>query len=362
MKVGVIGGGQLAQMLALAGYPLGIKVICVEATQDCPAALVTDVIVGAYENTEKLAELVQQVDVLTYEFENISLASISTLQNINLYPPLNALSIAKDRLLEKRFFQQTSVPTTHYLAVNSRNELQQAAAEIGLPAVLKTRSFGYDGKGQYVIQTAAEIATAWEKLQGTALILENWVKFDCEVSCIAARSLSGEILFYPLVKNQHKDGILRISEVTAFNPQVTNLAQSYVRRMLNELNYVGILAVEFFLEGEQLFANEMAPRVHNSGHWTIEGAQISQFENHLRAVCGLPLGSTATRGKVAMFNLISSVPPLDEILKISGAHCHLYGKTARPGRKLGHVTLCTEDEQIYHEELTALDTCLENYS
>lgn len=361
MKVGVIGGGQLAQMLALAAYPLGIKVICLESSANCPAGLVTDLIVGDYANKEKLYELVDQVDVLTYEFENISIENLSSISGVTIYPSLDALSISKDRLLEKQFFEQVSVPTTHYRAVDSLLDLQEAVSQIGLPVILKQRCFGYDGKGQYVIRTKPEIKLAWEKLQGTALIVENLVAFEREVSCIAVRGVSHETAFYPLVENHHEAGILRLSEVVDSGLRITRMAHEFVGHILDKLNYVGVLAVEFFQKDGQLYANEMAPRVHNSGHWTIEGAHISQFENHLRAVCGLPLGATAMRAKAAMMNLIGTVPPLAEILKIPAAHCHLYGKKAQPKRKLGHVTLCTEDEEIYNESLRELKNCIARY-
>lgn len=361
MKVGVIGGGQLAQMLALAAYPLGIKVICLESSTNCPAALVTDVVVGDYTNKEKLYELVEQVDILTYEFENISIENLKTITDVRIYPSLDALWVAKDRLLEKQFFEQVSVPTTHYQAVNSLSDLQQAVSAIGLPLVLKQRCFGYDGKGQYVIRTKPEIELAWEKLQGSALIVENLVAFEREISCIAVRGIAQETVFYPLIENYHAQGILRLSEVDHSCMRITQLAHNYVTNILDKLNYVGVLAVEFFQKDGQLYANEMAPRVHNSGHWTIEGAQISQFENHLRAVCGLPLGATEVRGRAAMMNFISTVPPLPEILKIPAAHCHLYGKKAQPNRKLGHVTLCTEDEKIYSESLKELKSCIARY-
>jgi 5-(carboxyamino)imidazole ribonucleotide synthase len=299
--------------------------------------------------------------VLTYEFENISIENLKTITGANIYPTLDALFVAKDRLLEKQFFEQISVPTTQYQAVDSLIDLQQAVSQIGLPAVLKKRCFGYDGKGQYVIRTKPEIELAWEKLQGSALIVENLVVFERELSCIAVRNISREIAFYPLVENYHAEGILRLSEVDDSSIRITRLAHKYVGNILDKFNYIGVLAVEFFQKNGQLYANEMAPRVHNSGHWTIEGAQISQFENHLRAGCGLPLGATDVRGKVAMMNLIGSVPPLAEILKIPAAHCHLYGKTAQPKRKLGHVTLSTEDEKVYKESLNELKNCIAKY-
>ncbi len=357
MKIGVIGGGQLGQMLALAAYPLGMEVICYERDPDCPAALVTEVVVGSYDDGEKLRAFANKVDVITYEFENVPVSSLQLLienESTDIYPPLPALAVSQDRLAEKDFFTKVDVPTTKYIAVNSFSELQAAVAQIGLPAVLKTRRMGYDGKGQCVLRTVADVELAWTKLQGQELLLENFLAFEREVSCIAVRSIKGEIEFYPLVENHHHEGILRVSEALIAEDKMTQLAQKYVTRVLQELNYVGVLAIEFFQKDRKLIANEMAPRVHNSGHWTIEGAQTSQFENHLRAIAGLPLGMTKAVTRTAMVNFISDLPELASVLKIPGTHFHTYGKQARPGRKLGHVTLCLHEEKPYTENLKQL--------
>lgn len=349
MKVGILGGGQLAQMLALAAYPLGIKTIALESTSDCPAGLVTNIITGNYTDQQKLKTLTDQIDILTYEFENVDVPSIKNVKNIPVYPPAHALSISQDRLAEKNFFKRFNVPTTEYFTVDSLEDLNAAIEKIHLPAVLKTRRLGYDGKGQFIIKQTEDIATAWNTLGQQNLIVENKINFDREVSCIAVRGRSGDIAFYDLAENQHKDGILRISKVLTNEKKLTELATKYVTTILNELNYVGVLAIEFFETQGKLIANEMAPRVHNSGHWTIEGAEVSQFENHLRAILGLPLGDTRTIGQPAMFNIIGKLPALTDILKIPQAHCHLYGKTERPGRKLGHITLTNFDEEKYHQ-------------
>ncbi len=355
MKIGIIGGGQLAQMMALAGHPLGLKTICLESTEDCPAGLVTDVMVGAYDDLEKLQALANAVDVITYEFENISTAALNHLKTFTIYPPIPALAISQDRLQEKNFFDRLQIPTTHYIAVDSLDDLKNGIQKIGLPAVLKTRRLGYDGKGQQVLKTEADIIPAWENLKNQPLLLENKITFDREISCIAVRDKIGNIVFYDLVENQHKNGILHLSQVTrGNNSAIQKSAQPYVSHIMTALNYVGVLTVEFFEKDGQLIANEIAPRVHNSGHWTIEGADTSQFENHLRAVCGLPLGSTATRGHVAMLNLVSELPSLTSLLKIPHAHVHFYGKTPRQGRKLGHVTLCADDKNLFDVELKTL--------
>lgn len=353
MKIGVIGGGQLAQMLALAGYPLGVKVICLEPTKNCPADLVTAVIHGDYDDQEKLQLLADSVDVITYEFENISAVALRQLSHATtaVYPPPAALEISQDRLEEKRFFERLGIPTTHYLAVDSLSDLQHAMERIGYPAVLKTRRLGYDGKGQYVINTVQDIEPAFNALSGQPLIVENKIAFEREISCIGVRSKKGEVAFYPLVENQHRQGILRLSQLASGSIRLGNLAKDYLGKIFNELNYVGVLTVEFFQKDGQLIANEIAPRVHNSGHWTIEGADTSQFENHLRAICDLPLGATTARGKVAMVNLVGEMPNMAQVLTVPYAHPHSYGKTAREGRKLGHVTVCTDDNKTFAASL-----------
>lgn len=357
MKIGIIGGGQLAQMMALAAHPLGLQTICLEPTQDCPAALVTDVMVGAYDDLEKLQSLAHAVDVLTYEFENISAAALEHLKHFSIYPPLHALAISQDRLQEKQFFNRLQIPTTQYLPVESLDELKSAAKQIGLPAVLKTRKLGYDGRGQQMLKTEGDIASAWEKLKEHPLLLENKVDFDREISCIAVRDKAGKIAFYDLVENQHREGILHLSRVV-HDHDIAQLAREYVSRIMTELDYVGVLTAEFFESKGQLIANEIAPRVHNSGHWTIEGAVTSQFENHLRAICSLPLGSTATRGHVAMLNLVGELPGLASLLQVSDAHVHLYGKAPRPRRKLGHLTLSMENKKLFDTELGRLTTLI----
>lgn len=354
MRIGVIGGGQLAQMLALAGYPLGFKTIGLETTPYCPAGSVCELVVGHYSSQEKLQLLANRVDIITYEFENIPVKDLEQIEGPPIYPPVDALRIAQDRLLEKNFFNQIGIPTTHYMAVNSLSELQEAISSIGMPAVLKTRQLGYDGKGQAVIRQSQDIQPAWEALQGQALLLENMVSFEREVSCIAVRSRSGQIAFYPLTENQHHQGILHFSRVLETGSDIENLARTYLEKAMVELNYVGVLTMEFFEKDGQLLANEMAPRVHNSGHWSIDGAHTSQFENHLRAIIGLPLGSTAALGHTAMLNLIGDLPSLSDLLSIPEARCHLYGKDPRPGRKLGHVTVCVESAAILADRVAAL--------
>jgi 5-(carboxyamino)imidazole ribonucleotide synthase len=353
MRIGILGGGQLGRMLALAGLPLDLSFRVLDPSRGACAAAVAEHLVGEYEDYAALADFVRGLDVVTYEFENVPVETARWLSlRVPVFPPPEALEVAHDRYAEKLFFTRVGIPVPPYRAVTTREEYQEAVRDISLPAVLKTRRFGYDGKGQTVLPSDADVEPAWTLLGGRPLILEQFVKFDREVSLVGVRGRDGEQKFYPLVENHHRDGILHHSIAPAPNRgALQELAEKYVGAALSTLSYVGVLAVEFFVVGDALFANEMAPRVHNSGHWTIEGAVTSQFENHLRAGLGWPLGDTAARGYVGMINLIGQLPPLDSVLTSPGAHLHLYGKAPRPGRKLGHITLLAKDAERFTEAL-----------
>jgi 5-(carboxyamino)imidazole ribonucleotide synthase len=360
MLIGILGAGQLGRMLALAGYPLGLRFRLLDPKAGGPASAVAEQVVGDYD-THALALFAQGVDVVTYEFENVPVASTHLLgPNVPVYPPPKALAAAQDRMSEKTLFRQLGIPTASFASIDSSDELEAALADIGLPAVLKTRRFGYDGKGQAVLREQADAASAWQTLGAANLILEGFVSFERELSIVAARNRIGETVFYPLVENIHQDGIL--SRTLAPAPGLTSdlqaTAESYATRVLDALNYVGVLAIELFQVGDTLLANEMAPRVHNSGHWTIEGAETSQFENHLRAVAGWTLGSTAPRGQSVMLNLIGSIPDTALVLRVPGAHLHLYDKAPRPGRKLGHITLRSDDPETLSTRLSMLESVL----
>ncbi|HVF90584.1 MAG TPA: 5-(carboxyamino)imidazole ribonucleotide synthase [Blastocatellia bacterium] len=346
MIVGLLGGGQLGRMLALAGYPLGFDFRVLDHSSDAPAGRLAELVVADFDDREALARFASGLDVVTYEFENVPVETVRFLsESVEVYPPPEALEAAQDRLTEKRFFQKLGIPTPPFAPVDTRDDLDFALHRIGFPAILKTRRFGYDGKGQFVLRAEEDARRAWQALAGRALLLEGFVRFDREISILASRSRQGETAFYSPVENHHEKGMLRLSLAPAPNltPSLKEQGEDYALRVLNALKYVGVLAVEFFeLEG-QLYANEMAPRVHNSGHWTIEGAEISQFENHLRAIAGLPLGRAETLGYSAMVNLIGELPDLASLASIPGAHIHLYGKAPRPDRKLGHVTLMARD-------------------
>jgi 5-(carboxyamino)imidazole ribonucleotide synthase len=357
MRIGVIGGGQLGRMLGLAAIPLGMRCRFLDPSVECPAAAAGDLVVGAYDDPGALASLVDDVDLVTYEFENVPASAARLVaERAILAPGPRSLEIAQDRIAEKDFFRSVGVPVQPYHAVASDEELREAVETIGFPAVLKTRRLGYDGKGQAVVRSAAAAGPAWASLDRVPCIYEAFVPFDREVSIVATRGADGSCVFSPLVRNEHRDGILRLSIAPdpEAHPILTRSAQSAVRAILDGLGHVGTLAVEFFVVGEGLVANEMAPRVHNSGHWSIEGATTSQFENHLRAITGLPLGDPTPRGCAAMVNLIGAAPERDAILAIPGARLHLYGKTPRPGRKVGHVTLLGEDPDAIESRLSAL--------
>jgi 5-(carboxyamino)imidazole ribonucleotide synthase len=345
MKVGILGGGQLGRMLALSGYPLGVRFRHLGSPQDTSARQVAEHINAAYEDTEALARFAEGLDVVTYESENVPVEAVQFLsEHVPVMPSIAALRASQDRLNEKLTFAELGIPTAPYAPVNSFDELSDAAPRIGYPGILKTRRMGYDGKGQFVVRSPDELQMAWERLGAEGLILEGLVPFDRELSIIAVRGREGETLFYPLVENVHADGILRLSYAPARGAEeLQSVAEDYATRVMDALDYVGVLAIELFHTGAQLIANEMAPRVHNSGHWTIEGAETSQFENHVRAILGLPLGDVAPIGHCAMINVIGRIPDTRLVLSNRDAHLHMYGKAARPGRKLGHITLRGHD-------------------
>jgi 5-(carboxyamino)imidazole ribonucleotide synthase len=363
--VGILGGGQLGRMLALAGYPLGLRFRFLEPAPDSPGGHLAEQIVAPYDDPEGLRRFTAGLTVATYEFENVSVAAAHHISSrTNLYPPPAALAASQERLVEKTLFHKLEIPVPSFYAVDSPDGLKTAVDKMGLPCVLKTRRFGYDGKGQKVLRTEEDVDMAWDELGGKPLILERFVSFDREVSLIAVRSKTGEMAFYPLVENHHREGILRLSLAPAPDllPTLQAQAELFANKILQELEYVGVLAIEFFQQGDRLLANEMAPRVHNSGHWTIEGAETSQFENHLRAIMGMPLGSTRLVGISAMVNLIGTLPNIESVLKIPGAHLHLYGKEPRLGRKIGHVTIRTDSEADLQVRLAEMHDLMESES
>jgi 5-(carboxyamino)imidazole ribonucleotide synthase len=352
--VAVLGGGQLGRMLGLAGIPLGLRFRFLDPAPDAPAGAVGELVVGAYDDPGALEQVARGADVVTYEFENVPVASARALAGrAPVLPPPEALEAAQDRLAEKRLFERLGIPVAPYVPVDREAELPGALEVVGLPAVLKARRLGYDGKGQAVLRSRGDVGRAWGAVGGAPSILEALVPFERELSILAVRGRDGEVRVYPVVENLHHGGVLRVSRAPApdLPDGLREAAAAYARRALEELGYVGVLAIELFQAGGELLANEMAPRVHNSGHWTIEGAATSQFENHLRAVLGLPLGAAEARSQAAMVNLIGRLPDPAALLAVPGAHLHLYGKSPRPGRKLGHVTVLAPDRGALEERL-----------
>lgn len=359
MKIGILGAGQLGRMLALAGYPLDFDFVFLDPAAEACAAPLGEHLHADYGDEGVLARFCEACELATYEFENVpEPVAQFVAARVPLYPPPKALGAGQDRLGEKRLFDALRIPVPRYMPVATREALDLAVRNIGLPCVLKTRRMGYDGKGQAVLRTPEDLDAAWAALGGQPLICEAFVPFEREVSCLAVRGRDGAMAFYPVVENVHRDGILRVSTPSANDP-LQQEAETYTRRVAEHLDYVGVLAFEFFVADGRLLANEIAPRVHNSGHWTIEGAETSQFENHLRAIAGLPLGSTALRGHSVMFNFIGTAPDTAAIAAIPGAHVHHYGKAPKPQRKVGHVTLTADTSESLRERRVQLEAALE---
>lgn len=358
MKVGVIGGGQLGQMLAQAGTSLGMKFSFLDPAKDACAAALGEHICANYDDKEALKALAEKVDVVTFEFESVPAETVAFLSEfVPVYPNAKSLGIARDRWLEKSLFKSLGIPTPSFANIESQNDLDEAVTVIGLPAVLKTRTLGYDGKGQKVLKTLDEVENAFAELGSVPCILEGFVRFTGEVSLIAVRAKDQQIKFYPLVHNEHHQGILHLSVASERHP-LQSLAEDYVTRVLEHLDYVGVLAFEFFEVEGGLKANEIAPRVHNSGHWTIEGAVSSQFENHVRAIAGLPLGSTAKRDESAMLNFIGCIPPVEQVLRIEHCHLHDYSKAFKAGRKVGHATINCKDKTQLQQAIQQVDALI----
>jgi 5-(carboxyamino)imidazole ribonucleotide synthase len=312
-----------------------------------------------YNDEQALEKFANGLEVVTYEFENVPVDAARFLaERVAVYPPPAALEEAQDRVREKQLFRKLGIETAEFAEVESAEALEAAVKRIGLPAVLKTCRMGYDGKGQWVLRTAADVEKVRAELPGVPLALEKFVEFTRELSMLGVRARTGEMSFYPLIENHHRGGILRLSIAPAPNltAELQQMAESATRKVLEALEYVGVLCIEFFELGGKLLANEMAPRVHNSGHWSIEGAVTSQFENHLRAVMGLPLGSTAVMGHSAMVNLIGELPEAADVLKVPNVHLHLYGKEPRPGRKVGHITVRADKFEKLQQRLGELPT------
>lgn len=358
-KIGVLGAGQLGRMLAIAGYPLGQKFGFLGTSHDEPSALLGQMYT---DEVESLKDLVKFSDVMTYESENTSVEMVREIaRSIPVYPGEKSLYYSQHRGREKGLFDELDIPCAPYQVVDSLENLTQAVEEIGLPAILKTTTEGYDGKGQFVLKEKSQIDQAWKAIGGRELILEGFIDFSRELSIVAVRNADNEHVYYPLVQNVHHDGILRytIAPARQISETVQTQAEAYMKALLDKLDHVGVLTLELFETVDGLVANEMAPRVHNSGHWTIEGALTSQFENHVRAITGLPLGDTSPRQPVAaMINIIGETGPVAEVLKMPNAFLHLYDKAERAGRKLGHINLVADSEDALYEQIKQLSAFL----
>ncbi len=343
--VGILGGGQLARMMALAGAPLGLRFRVLDNVADACAGQFAPMIVGDYTDQAALAAFAAQVDVATFDFENVPAESAQWLsERVPVFPNPRALAVAQDRLAEKNLFRELGIPVPDFADIPRRQALDEAVARLGTPCILKTRRLGYDGKGQFRIKSPADIDGAWTALGAQAgsvgLILEDFVHFDRELSVVAARGRDGEFRAWPLTENWHVDGVLSASLAPArVDAALQATALAHARKLAEALDYVGVFALELFCKDGELLANELAPRVHNSGHWTIEGSETSQFQNHLRAVLGLPLGDTRMVGLACMLNWIGAMPEASAVLREAGGHWHDYGKEPREGRKVGHATL-----------------------
>lgn len=360
--IGILGGGQLGMMIAQSALKLGYKCIFLEDTPNAPASLY-----GKVYTTGELGDFIADSDVFTLEFENTPVTTATELstQKNGIFPPPNALAVAQDRLSEKALFNQLDIDTVPYMAVKSLDDLEQACGKLGLPLVLKTSRGGYDGKGQFVIKTRSDIAVAWDELGGAViggampapLIAEGFIHFSREVSIIAVRGQQGDIAYYPLVENHHTNGILSKTIAPATGVESLNAqAQSNIKKLLEHLDYVGVMTLELFVTDTGLIANEIAPRVHNSGHWSIEGANTSQFENHVRAVVGLPLGDTGIIKPSVMLNVIGNYPDINQVVSNSGVHFHHYHKSGRAGRKIGHITIMSDENDRVTAQVEALLT------
>ncbi len=358
--VGILGGGQLARMMVLAGAPQGLRFELFDPAADACAGQLAPLQVAAFDDEAALAAFAAKVDVVTFDFENVPAHSARFLaERVPVYPNPDALAVAQDRLSEKTLFRELGIPLPPFADIRSRDELAARVGEFGLPCILKTRRLGYDGKGQFRLRSEADIDAAWTALgaqvERTGLILEGFVAFDREVSVVAVRGRDGEFRAWPVTGNWHVDGVLSASLAPAvLSPAQQAAAIGYARTLADRLDYVGVFALELFCRGDEQLANEMAPRVHNSGHWTIEGSETSQFENHLRAVLGLPLGDTRMLGHACMLNWIGAMPDAAAVLAQPGGHWHDYGKQPRDGRKVGHATLRGDDAAQLAADLEAV--------
>jgi 5-(carboxyamino)imidazole ribonucleotide synthase len=365
MKIGILGAGQLGRMLGLAGIPLGIQFRFWDPNQDSPANDVGEQLVADFNDLSLVEKFIKGLDLISYEFENIPTNLVENLATLlPVYPPLSALEICQDRIFEKSTFSELSIACANFRQIDSLEQLR-ATLESGfcLPAILKTRRMGYDGKGQVKINSIKDASNSWKQIGEAPAILEELIDFQAEFSLICVRNTKGEHAFYPLVQNTHLNGILFSSQVPSplVSESLQLQAEAVGQKLLNHFNYVGVLTIEFFLKDGVLYANELAPRVHNSGHWTIEGSETSQFENHIRAILGLALGSTELQGHSRLLNLVGNPPPRELILKENYSHLHLYRKAGRAQRKVGHITINHSNADIVEKTASNVTQIIEPF-
>ena len=342
-RVGVFGAGQLGLMMGLAGIPLGLEFIFLDPSPDACAGAVGTLVQADFSDTDAFRRLAGSVDVATFDFENVPESSArAVLETKPVYPSPQALGTCQDRLHEKNLLSSLEIAVLAYHPVSSRTDLLEGLDKFAYPVVLKTRRLGYDGKGQAIIRDQEDLERAWQKLGDHDLIVEEYAPFEQECSLIGVRGIDGKTCFWRLTRNLHVDGVLALSLAGGVDDTLQAAAEDIMCRLLDHFAYVGVLTLEFFVLDGQLLVNEIAPRVHNSGHWTIDGAHTSQFENHLRAITGMPLGRTTALCEALMFNWIGELPERDRLLAIPGVHWHDYRKAARPGRKIGHATLTAD--------------------
>ena len=359
MIVGILGSGQLAQLLALKAASCGVKTLCFSDTHHAPAAKTSQLFIGDLQNPDDLCTFAKHVDIITLENENISTDTIDLLsQHVPVYPDKKALYYAQDRLHEKTLFNTLNINTPLFYAIDTHDDIQPAIDKVGLPAILKTRRLGYDGKGQFQIASADDIQDALTICAGQSLILEERIDFAYEVSILAAQNTKGERIFYPLIKNEHTYGILRTSTCPIHAPDLQQQAQAYSEKLMSHLHYTGLLALELFVREGKLLANEIAPRVHNSGHLTIEGCNVSQFTSHLQAILGHAMTTPKAKMCAMMVNIIGQFPEQLFSLNTPGITLYDYGKSAKKNRKLGHITMVDQNEHITLEKMQTVQKCL----
>jgi 5-(carboxyamino)imidazole ribonucleotide synthase len=345
-RIGILGGGQLGRMMGLAGIPLGFEFVFLDPAADACAASTGALRQAEFSDVEAARAFAREVDMATFDFENVPADSARAVaESRPFHPCVEALGSCQDRVSEKSLLTELEIPVPEFRVVGSRPDLLAAVEDLGFPSVLKTRRLGYDGKGQAILRQHEDLELAWQRLGGSALILERFIPFEAECSLVSVRAHSREIRYWPLTRNVHENGVLKLSLPGVFESGLQERAQEIAARLLEHWDYTGVMTVEFFVHEGILLVNEIAPRVHNSGHWTIEGAATSQFENHLRAILDWPLGDTSVRARCVMYNVIGEMPEPASLLKVPDIHLHYYGKEPRPNRKLGHITLWGSTEE-----------------